>query len=503
MTPRLYHASAAAHFDDSPKWAILFAMLALEFIAQTIAGQPVEGAHPVSEVVIDSRRVTPGGVFFALQGERVDGHQYVGDAFKQGAIAAIIDQDVEAPCPVLDLRRDAAPNLTSLDTPVCLRVDSSVLALQEAGRQWVRRFPQVRIIGVTGSVGKSTTKELVADVLSLKYKTLRSEGSYNNELGIPLTVLKLDDTVEKAVLEMSMYTIGEIALLTGIAPPQVGVVTLIAPVHLERAGSMENIIKAKTELVEALPPGPEGVAIFNRDDDNVMSMADHTQAQIVTYGEHPSADFRASDIEGLGLDGIRFWLHAPGTADRQLHLRLLGRHSVHTARRAAAVGIVEGMRWGEIVEGLQTSQNQLRLLAIKGPNNSIILDDTYNASPSSTLAALNLLNDLMEGRRLAVLGDMLELGAYEEMGHARVGVRASAVADLLVTVGQRARIIAREAIRAGMPIDTVEQFDTAEEAAEFLMGVIEPGDAILVKGSRAVGMERIVSHLNLEARREE
>jgi UDP-N-acetylmuramoyl-tripeptide--D-alanyl-D-alanine ligase len=177
-------------------------MLTLEFILQTIAGQPIEGAHPVSEVVIDSRRVTPGGVFFALQGERVAGHQYVADALQRGAIAAVIDQEVEAPCPVLDLRREASRTVTSIDTPICIRVDSSVLALQEAGRQWVRRFPHVRVIGVTGSVGKSTTKELIADVLSLKYKTLRSEGSYNNDWA-SLTVLKLDDSVKSGV-EMSM-----------------------------------------------------------------------------------------------------------------------------------------------------------------------------------------------------------------------------------------------------------------------------------------------------------
>lgn len=477
-------------------------MLTLEFIVQTITGQPLEGAHPVSQVVIDSRKITPGGLFFALQGERVDGHQYVGDALQRGAMAAIIDQDVETSCPVLDLRQAATAGVKSVETPICIRVDSSVLALQEAGRQWVRRFPKLRVTGVTGSVGKSTTKELIADVLARKYKTLRSEGSYNNELGIPLTVLKLDDTYEKAVLEMSMYTTGEIALLTSIAPPHVGVVTLVAPVHLERAGSMENIIRAKTELVEALPPGPQGVAILNRDDENVMSMVHHTPARIVTYGEHPHADFRADRIEGLGLDGIRFWLHA-GETHRQLHLKLLGRHSVHTALRAAAVGIIEGMSWEEIAGALQASQNQLRLLAIKGPNHSLILDDTYNASPSSTLAALNLLNDLMEGRRIAVLGDMLELGAYEEVGHARVGVRAAAVADVLVTVGQRARIIAREAIRAGMPEEAVEQFETAEEAAGHLIARIEPGDAVLVKGSRAVGMERIVSRLNLEAERGE
>jgi UDP-N-acetylmuramoyl-tripeptide--D-alanyl-D-alanine ligase len=365
---------------------------------------------------------------------------------------------------------------------------------------WFQRF-DVRTIGVTGSVGKSTTKEVIAEVLSQKYKVLKSEGSYNNELGIPLTVFNLEPSHQRAVLEMSMYTIGEIALLTSITPPDVGVVTLIAPVHLERAGSLENIIKAKTELVEALPPSPEGIAILNFDDEHVMGMAHHTQARIVTYGLSPEADFWATDIEGLGLDGIRFWMHH-GDMHRQMHLPMLGRHSVHTALRAAATARVEGLSWEEITRGLQSTRNQLRLIAAKGPNGSVILDDTYNASPTSTIAALNLLNDLMEGRRIAVLGDMLELGAEEEIGHARVGVRAAEVADLLVTVGQRARIIAREARRSGLHENQVRSVDSAEEAAEIVLGVLKPGDSVLVKGSRAVGMERIVARLNLEGRNE-
>ncbi len=475
--------------------------LTLEFILESITGQPVAGSTPVGEVVIDSRKVTPGGVFVALKGEHADGHQFVGDALARGAAAALIERPVEAPCPTLDLRTSASGVALEppLPTPVCIRVDDSALALQEAARQWVRRHP-TRTVGVTGSVGKSTVKEVIAGVLARRYRVLKSEGSYNNELGIPMTVLRLDGSHQRMVLEMSMYTRGEIALLTGIAPPQVGVVTLVAPVHLSRAGTLENILRAKTELVEALPP--DGVAILNRDDERVMTMVNKTQARILTYGLHPEADFRADQVEGLGLDGVRFWLHHADT-HLQLHLPMLGRHSVYTALAAAAVGTVEGLSWEEVGEGLRSSKNQLRLIVVAGPRGSTVLDDTYNASPTSVLAALDLLADLDRGRRVAVLGDMLELGSYEEEGHARVGARAGAVADLLVTVGERARIIAREAIRAGLPGAAVCSFDSAEDATGFLLEAIQPGDAVLVKGSRAVGMERIVRRLQEEAGREE
>jgi UDP-N-acetylmuramoyl-tripeptide--D-alanyl-D-alanine ligase len=353
---------------------------------------------------------------------------------------------------------------------------------------------------VTGSVGKSTAKEIIAEVLARRYRVLKSEGSYNNELGIPMTVLGLDGSQQRMVLEMSMYTRGEIALLTGIAPPQVGVVTLIAPVHLSRAGTLENIIRAKTELVEALPL--DGAAILNRDDEAVMTMAGRTQARVLTYGLNPEADFRADRVEGLGLDGIRFWLHHEET-HLHLHLPMLGRHSVYTALAAAAVGVVEGLSWDEIGEGLRSSRSQLRMIVVAGPRSSTVLDDTYNASPTSVLAALDLLADLDRGRRIAVLGDMLELGSYEEEGHAHVGARAGAVADLLVTVGERARNIARAAIRAGLPRAAVCSFDSAEDAAGFLLDALQPGDAALVKGSRAVGMERIVRRLQEEAGRGE
>ncbi len=480
--------------------------LTLEFIIGALTGDTPSGAHPIDTIVIDSREAGSGALFVALPGEKADGHDYAGAALQAGAAAAIVDRDLDLPYPAIDLRAGAQP---LPDGPVLLRVDDVLLALQQAARRWSRRWlalPDHRIVGITGSVGKTTTKELAADVLSVRYPTHRSVKSYNNEIGTPLAVLHLRDTQQRAVLEMGFYVPGEIALLCDIAPPQVGVLTMIAPVHLERAGSVEAIVRGKSELVEALPPAPQGIAVLNRDDERVMSMAARTQAEVVTYGLTPQADLWADGVEALGLDGIRFWLHGGerfGAERCAIRLPILGKHSVHTALRAAAVGLVEGLSWQEVAQGLQQSRSHVRLLAVDGPNGSTILDDTYNASPPSTIAALNLLDDLRDGRRIAVLGDMLELGAYEEQGHREVGARAAQVADLLLTVGQRGRIIAGEALERGLPPESVRSAGSAEEAADYLLSVVQPGDTILVKGSRAVGMERVVSLLQAAARGEE
>jgi UDP-N-acetylmuramoyl-tripeptide--D-alanyl-D-alanine ligase len=374
-------------------------------------------------------------------------------------------------------------------------VESTLDALQELARAWRVRFPQLRVIGITGSVGKTTTKELAHAVLSQKYRTIKSEGNYNNEIGLPLTILAVRPWHDRAVLEMGMYTSGEISLLCDIGRPQVGVVTLIGSVHMEWLGSIEAIAAAKRELVEALPPGPEGVAILNMDDPRVMAMTGHTQARIFTYGLDANADIWADNIVSMGLDGIHFTLHQ-GREHLNIQVPLLGRHSVHTALRAAAVGFVEGMLWDEIVNGLQGLTSQLRLVAVPGPNNSVILDDTYNSSPESAVAALNLLAEL-DGRRIAVLGDMLELGPVEEGSHRLVGRRARGVADLLVTVGDRGRWIGEEAVNVGMPADNVYILTDADEAISVLKKIAGSKDVILVKGSRGVELDRIVAALGL------
>jgi UDP-N-acetylmuramoyl-tripeptide--D-alanyl-D-alanine ligase len=360
----------------------------------------------------------------------------------------------------------------------------------------------VRVIGITGSVGKTTSKEVIASVLSQRYHTLKSEGNYNNELGLPLTLLRLTAKHERAVLEMGMYDLGEIAQLARISLPQTGVVTNVGPTHLERLGTMERIAWAKTELPRALPPAEDGgVAILNLDDPLVWAMAGETEARVFSYGLDQGADLWADDIESVGFEGIRFRLHH---GQELIHARLpmLGRHSVHTALRAAAVGLVEGLSWGEIVAGMRDQSAQLRLVAVPGPAGSTILDDTYNSSPASCIAALTLLHELAgrerAGRRIAVLGDMYELGAYSDEAHKLVGRRARDVVDLLVTVGRLGRIIGEEAVKAGMTESSVHAVESNAEAVDLLLALLEPassGDLILVKGSRGLAMEGIVTAL--------
>ena len=472
------------------------ATLTLADVVEGLSGNRPEALEqPVSMTVVDSRQVEPGALFVALKGERGDGHDYVADALSRGAVAAIVERDVEAEGLTLDL---ADPGLESRisglepQLPLVLKVDNSLGALQRVAAFW-RRQHSVRVVGITGSVGKTTTKELAAAVLARRYATLKSEASYNNEIGLPLTLMCLTDEHERVVLEMGMYDVGEIADLARIAQPHVGVVTIIGPVHLERAGTIERIVKAKMELIEALPAAPEGVAILNYDDERVRGMAQATSARVFTYGLSPEADLWADHIEGLGLEGIRFQLHYGGET---LHVKipLLGRHSVHTALRAAAVGLVEGLTWQEIIEGLRGPSAQLRLVAVPGPKGAIILDDTYNASPASTIAALNLLDEL-DGRKIAVLGDMLELGNYEQEGHEKVGMRALEVADVIVAVGPRGRIIGETALRWGMPADRVYIVEGNAEVIALLEQMVAEGDVILVKGSRGMQMEEIVNTL--------
>ncbi|MCX8068851.1 MAG: UDP-N-acetylmuramoyl-tripeptide--D-alanyl-D-alanine ligase [Anaerolineae bacterium] len=469
-------------------------MLTLADVVEGLAGtRPSALERRPTEVVVDSRLISRDGVFVALRGEKADGHDYVPDALARGAAMALVARSVEAGVPVVDLTVSPPALPENWTLPVLLKVPDPLGALQQLAAFWRRRHSP-RVIGVTGSVGKTTTKELIADVLSRRYRTLKSEKSYNNEIGLPLTLLRLTADTERVVLEMGMYDVGEIAHLAEIALPHVGVVTIIGPVHLERLGSMERIIQAKTELVQALPPAPEGVAILNYDDPNVLGMRAATRARIFTYGLSPQADLWADGVEGLGLEGVRFRLHY---RKETLHVRipLLGRHSVHTALRAAAVGLVEGLTWQEIIEGMSSPSSQLRLVAVSGPRGSTILDDTYNASPPSMLAALNLLDDL-EGRKIAVLGDMLELGDYEREGHEKVGLRAMEVVDILITVGPRGRIIGETARRWGMPADRVYILDDNQAAIRVLETLVQPGDVILVKGSRAMRMEEIVNALS-------
>lgn len=448
----------------------------------------------ITEAVIDSRQIIPGSLFVAIPGEKVDGHDYVGEAFRRGASFALIQKDVDASFRTVDMRSVSSLESFSHDLtpPLCLRVDNTVAALQQIARFWRRKL-NLRVVGITGSVGKSTTKEMVAEVLSTRYRTLKSPGNLNNEIGLPLTILRLSTGHQRAVLEMGFYVPGEIALLCDIALPQIGVVTNIGTVHAERAGSQEAIARGKAELVQALPPAPDGVAILNFDDPWVRKMEEKTKARVFFYGLSPEATLWADNVVGLGLEGIRFRLHYRSET-LYVKIPVIGRHSVHTALRAAAVGLVDGMNWQEILEGLSQGHTQLRLAAVRSQNGALLLDDTYNASPESMLAALNLLDEL-DGHKVAVLGEMLELGPYERGGHEMVGLRAAQVANILVTLGERAHMIADAARRAGMKKTAVIEFDDLDALVEWLKANLTEKDSVLIKGSHGLRMDRITALL--------
>jgi len=452
----------------------------------------------ISHVVIDSRQVQPGDLFVALRGERTDGHAYVGDALAAGAVGALVDHVPASVtgASVVDTVTGQRQMGSGERAPVLFLTSDTLRSLQQLAQAWRARHP-ARAIGVTGSVGKTSTKEMIAAVLARRYHVLKSAGNYNNEIGLPLTLLELEPRHERLVLEMGMYALGEIAHLCALSHPEVGVVTNVGPTHLERLGTIARIAQAKAELVQALPAAPIGVAVLNYDDPRVRAMAQQTSARVFFYGLTPGCDLWADGVESEGLRGIRCRLHE-GAETLHVKAPLLGRHSVHTILCAAAVGRIEGLGWDEIVAGLQDVSAQLRLVTVTGLRGATLIDDTYNASPVSMVAALNLLADLTPGeggRRVAVLGDMLELGDYEEEGHVLVGRRAADVVDRLVTVGRRARRIGEEARAVGMAAENVTIVEDNEAAITVLRDLIDRGDLVLIKGSRGQQMEQIVAAL--------
>ena len=469
-------------------------MITIRDVIHAITGNPAaSGQLAITEAVIDSRKAIPGSLFVALVGEQTDGHHFIHAAFERGAQVALVQQEVGPSFRALDLR-DMKPGeqFTLPEPPFCIRVADSLNALQDVARWWRAKL-NVKVIGITGSVGKSSTKELTAEVLSRRFHTYKNPGNYNNEIGLPLTLLNLGEGYEVMVAEMGFYYPGEIAFLCDIAKPDIGMITNIGTVHAERAGSQEVIAKGKAELVEALPAAPNGTAVLNLDDPLVKGMADMTKADVIYYGLNSQADIWADEIQGRGLQGIQFRLHYQEKSIL-LQVPLLGRHSVQTILRASAAGVSLGMTLDEIAEGLAQSSTQLRLVAVETESGALILDDTYNATPESTIAALDLLNEI-KGQKIAVLGDMLELGTYEQAGHEQVGKRAAEVVNHLIAVGPRGKIIAETAKARGLPSTAIEWVEDSLEAADLLKYNLRAGDVVLVKGSHGLRMDRISSIL--------
>lgn len=437
----------------------------------------VASATRFDSVTQDSRLAKPGSLFVAIRGER-DGHDFIADAYARGARGAIGER--------LPTSLDWLPAAQRSSFAYFL-VPKGLDALQSLAGYW-RQAHQIETVGITGSVGKTTAKELIAGLLARRFRVLKNEKNFNNEIGLPLTLLSLRPNHQVAVMEMGMYTLGEITSLCRIAQPRIGVVTNVGPTHLERLGSIERIAQAKSELVQALPTN--GLAVLNGDDDRVRRMAQAAPCRVITFGCDQACDLRATDIVSHGLDGIEFTLRWNGHQQR-VTTSLLGKHNVYACLAASAVALEMGLTVPEIVAGLERPPQQIRLSVLKGPRGSTIIDDTYNASPASTIAALELLSET-KGRRVAILGDMFELGDYEETGHREVGHRAAHCVDTLIAVGDRSRWIAEEARSAGLAdVKAVSNRDDVELT-------LGQGDVVLVKGSRGMRMEDIVNRLMRE-----
>ncbi len=418
---------------------------------------------------IDSRTIQPGSLFFAVQGERLDGHDFVEAALSRGAVAAVVRRDQLARFP-------AKSGL--------LVVDDTLVALQRLAAA-VRQLWGKPLVGITGSAGKTTTKEMVAHVLATRHCVLKSQGNLNNHFGLPLQLLKLEPEHDIAVIEMGMSHAGEITALAKMAQPNCGVVTMVAPVHLEFFDSIAAIARAKYELIESLPA--DGIAVLNADDTYVSQFGRDFRGKVVTFGLQKAADVRAENIEGLRPFGSAFDIVSDAGRSRAT-LPLLGEHSIYNALAAVAVGLQYGITLPETAQSLASisaGDKRGEMLEYAG---AMIINDCYNSNPKALESMVRSLAQMPAQRRIVVAGEMLELGPSSEAMHRDCGqLMGNYGVNLVLGVRGLARFIVEGAAAAGV---TAELVATPEEAAEWLRDNVKPGDLVLLKASRGVRLER-------------
>lgn len=451
--------------------------MSLAQVLEATGGRVVAGPNSASfdRLVTDSREVTPGSLFVALKGEQQDGHAYIPQAAERGAAGILCER------PPADVAG-----------PTMVQVRSTRQALFDITTDRLRRQP-VPIVAITGSAGKTTTKELIAHVLGRRVRVHKSEGNLNTYTGIPMTVFQMDSGDRALVLEYAMSRAGEIRELARTAPPNIGVVLNVGLAHVGFLGSIEAVAAAKRELVEGL--APDGLAVLNADDPRVKAMASVAK-RVTFYGLGNEAQVRAEKIRLHGLEGSMFNLHTP-RGKAEVYLRLPGQHSVHNALAAAAVALEFGFDAAGIASALHGfNPPSRRMNILTGRKGATVIDDSYNASPGSMEAALEVLRLAPQGAlRVAVLGDMLELGDHAERAHAEVGSLAGKTADFLIAIGEQARTTVDSARRAGLAEDRAIVVDTPEQALDALEPLLGPKTRVLVKGSRGMRLERVVERI--------
>ena len=418
---------------------------------------------------IDSRTVQSGDLFFAVKGERLDGHDFVEQAFSKGAVGAIV-------------RKDQANRYSTKNG--LLAVDETLIALQTLATA-VRKLWGKTAIGITGSMGKTTTKEAIAHLLSVRHRVHRSKGNFNNHFGLPLGLLTLEPEYDLAVIEMGMSHAGEIASLARIALPNEGVVTSVGPVHLEYFDSIAGIARAKYELIEAIPSG--GTIVLNGDDEYVSQFGRDFKGKVLMFGLKSTADVRAENIEVLGSEGTRFDLICPGLR-QSVRSPLLGTHNVYNVLAAAAVALEHGITPSEVAATLPSLEPGDKRGQVVQVGNITVLNDCYNSSPKALMAAVDTLAGMPASRRIVVAGEMLELGATGETLHRECGrYIASKHVDFLLGVRGLAMPMVEAAVAAGIKAEFVA---TPEEAGDWLARQTREGDVVLLKGSRGVKLEK-------------
>lgn len=452
--------------------------LSINEIKDAVSGKLLQGngSDKIEEISIDSRTLASGSLFIAIIGEKFDGHSFVKDAVKKGAEAVIVDRPQELPSDIS-----------------VIMVDDTTTALQDVAHYYRKKFKNLDVIGITGSTGKTTTKDIMAGVLAQKYNILKTGGNLNNDYGLPLSLLKLTGEEEIAVLEMGMSALGEIKKLAKIAEPQIGVITNVGPTHLQNLKTTANVARGKRELIENLPEG--GTAVLNYDNKYVRKMKNNFRGRkVIYYGFNKKADIFAFDIKFINNnrslsfkikyedDIIKFRLNKPG------------QHNIYNALPAIVIGRQYNLSWKQIRDGLINPELSSLRMDIKTINGCTIINDTYNANPLSMKAGINVLKDIADGRKIAVLGAMLELGPKAKKAHLEIAnYLVKKGIDILITVGKWGQVMGQAAVKEGMNSEHVYYTENNGQAAELLQHIINPGDTVLVKGSRGVKMEEIVT----------
>lgn len=434
-------------------------------------GTVVDSQNIINRVSIDSRDVDKNTLFFAIKGERFDGHDFVKDVAEKGVGAIVCHKKVECSAPVI-------------------YVEDTKDALLDLASYYKSTIPDLLLIALTGSVGKTTTKEMVACVMSQKGETLKTEGNFNNEIGMPRTLFRLEETTKNAVIEMGMDGFGQISVLTNCAKPDCAIITNIGVSHIEILGSRDGILQAKLEILEGLK---KGSPVFLNGDNDKLANVKLDDYKVIFFGiENENCDVRAVDIKEIGL--TTEFTAIKGDIKQKITIPTVGIHNVYDALTAFAVGLEYGISPEKIAKGLQGYTPSGMRQRIKEVNGVTFIEDCYNASPDSQKAGLNSLCKIAKGRKIAVLGDMLELGSFSEEAHRMVGEYAAECGvDLLYTVGEESKYMADSALKSGL--NNVRNFIDKKELTEILVNELQKGDTILFKASRGMKLEEIFENI--------